>query len=68
MAILRSSEIRQLGAGEIESKLHELKKSLMEERSKLKSTGTTDKPGKLREIRRTIARIETIRGCKPKNA
>lgn len=60
MAILRAKEIRQLGEKEQADKLMELKNELMKERSKLASTGIPDNPGRLREIRRTIARIKTI--------
>ncbi|MFH1786360.1 MAG: 50S ribosomal protein L29 [archaeon] len=61
MAILRSKEIRQMKPAEVSAKLDELKQTLMEERSKLTAVGAADNPGKLREIRRTIARAETIR-------
>ncbi len=60
MAILRSKEVRELGEKERADKLAELKQGLMQERSKLASTGIPENPGRLKEIRRTIARIHTI--------
>ena len=64
MAILRAKEISQMEKPEIDEKLSELRAALMEERSKLRSTGMTDKPAAIRNIRRTIARLETIRRTK----
>lgn len=60
MAILRSKEIRQLTKEERQEKLGELKQELMKEVSKLASTGLPDNPGRLKEIKKTIARIHTI--------
>lgn len=60
MAILRAKKIREMGEKERTEKLNELKFQIMKERSKLASTGIPDNPGKLKEIRRTIARIHTI--------
>ena len=60
MAILRTKEARELNPAERKEKLEELQAALMEERSKLRSTGIADKPGRLSEIRRTIARLKTI--------
>jgi len=60
MAILRAKKIREMGGKERNEKLNELKLQIMKERSKLASTGIPDNPGKLKEIRKTIARIHTI--------
>ncbi len=62
MAILRAKEIRQLSKDERKEKLTELKQELMKEVSKLASTGLPDNPGRLKEIKKTIARIHTIEG------
>lgn len=61
MAILRSEEIRDLSAEELEEKLAELRNELLRERSNIASGGTSENPGRLKEIRRTIARILTIK-------
>jgi large subunit ribosomal protein L29 len=60
MAILKTKDIRKLGKEEIEKKLKELKLELAKERANIDVGSTVLSPGKIREIRRTIARIKTI--------
>lgn len=60
MAIIRFKELKTMKEDERAAKLVELKQELMKERSKVASTGLADNPGRMSEIRRTIARIETI--------
>lgn len=62
MAILRSEAIRDLSEEEMAGKLTELRKELLKERSMIASGGASENPGRIREIRRTVARILTIRG------
>jgi large subunit ribosomal protein L29 len=59
MAILRKSKIREMNAKEREKKLQELKTELLTLRSKTQ-TGSIESAGRVRELRRTIARIYTI--------
>jgi large subunit ribosomal protein L29 len=61
MAILRASAIRELSDKELEERLVDLKKDLMKIRGVLASGGMPEGVGKAREIRRTIARILTIK-------
>lgn len=61
MAILRSEEIRDMSKEEIDEKTFELRSELLRERSKIASGGVADNPGRIKEIRRTIARILTIK-------
>ena len=61
MAILRSEEIRDMSEGEMDDKIFELRSELLRERSKIASGGVADNPGRIKEIRRTIARILTIK-------
>ena len=63
MAILRSEAIRDLSEEEMAGKLTELRKELLKERSMIASGGASENPGRIREIRRTVARILTIRGA-----
>ncbi|MCD7781464.1 MAG: 50S ribosomal protein L29 [Methanosphaera sp.] len=59
MVILRSNELRNLSPSELQAKLDELRT----EYSTLVSKGAVagvDNPGKIRETRRTIARVLTI--------
>ena len=60
MAILRSLEIRNLTKDKLKDKVKELKMELMKEKGKVDIGGVADNPGKMREIKKTIARIYTI--------
>lgn len=61
MAILRSEEVRDLSPAEMDEKIAELKQQLLREKSMISSGGAPENSGKIREIRRTIARISTIK-------
>jgi len=61
MVILRSSDIREKDEAELESDLAELRKTLMKIRGGLASGGIPEDVGKVREIKKTIARILTIK-------
>lgn len=61
MAILKNKEIRALGESQREDKLRELRKELIKVRSQIALGSTPENPGRIREIRRTIARILTIK-------
>ena len=56
---MKTDEIRQLGAAELENKLAGLKEELFKLRFQAKS-GKLEKPSLISEARRTIARILTI--------
>nr|WP_245526755.1 50S ribosomal protein L29 [Methanothermus fervidus] len=45
---------------ELEKKLEELRAEYSKEESKAAASGAPDNPGRMRELRRTIARILTI--------
>jgi len=66
MAIYKSKALRDMSNEELEKKLQELRMELMKEKAKIKVGGVADNPGKIREIRRTIARILTIKKEKSK--
>jgi len=59
VALLRPNEIRKMSREERLKKLEELRAELVRLRAMAKR-GTLDKPAKIREIRRAIARILTI--------
>ena len=59
MAILRSSEIREMNETEMDEQLGQLKKNLMKIRGVLASGGIPEEVSKTREMKRTIARILT---------
>ena len=59
MSILKYREIEKMKKEELINKIKELRMELAKERSSAAIGGTVKNPGKLREIRRTIARIKT---------
>ena len=68
MAILRSNEIRKLETKEVDKRLNDLRLELAKERGNINIGGTVTSPGRIKEIRRTVARIFTIRTEKAKAA
>ncbi|MHA1238727.1 MAG: 50S ribosomal protein L29 [Candidatus Odinarchaeia archaeon] len=60
MAILRVKEIREMSNEERLKKLSELRAELAQQRVMVASGGAVENPGKIRAIKRTIARILTI--------
>lgn len=59
---LRAKQLRQMNKDEIEDRLKSLKDSLLNERSSVAMGGAPTNPGKIRSIRRQIARINTVLG------
>lgn len=66
MAILRSKEIWEMENDQIQEKLGELKAELAKNVSKSAAAGVYENPGKIKELRRTIARVLTIMNEKQK--
>ena len=60
MAILRAREAKGMGTEELEKQLQQLKTELSRERGAVASGTQAENPGKIRETRKTIARIKTI--------
>ena len=60
MAILRTDEVRNMNSTERQEELDKLKLELIRERAIASAGGAPENPGRIREIRRTIARIKTI--------
>ncbi len=60
MAILRVDEIRNMNPTERQEELDKLRLELIRERAVASAGGAPENPGKIKEIRRTIARINTI--------
>ena len=59
MAILRKRELNQMLPQERAKKVSELRAELTTIRTQVKSGGTVDNPSRVRELRRTIARLLT---------
>jgi len=60
MAILRVDEIRKMNPTEREEELDKLELELIRERAIASAGGAPESPGRIKEIRRTIARLKTI--------
>ena len=60
MAILKMRKARELGEKELSEKLKELYLELSKEMASSEIGGAVKNPGRIREIRRTIARIKTV--------
>ena len=60
MAILKAKEIREMDEKTISSKLVELKNELISLNAQVAMGTAPENPGKIGEIKRTIARILTI--------
>lgn len=60
MALLRTKEIRAMDAAAREKKLRELRDELMHERGVAAMGGAPPNPGKIRALRKNIARLYTI--------
>lgn len=56
---MKTSEIRKLKTEEIQEKVKESKKELLNLRIK-NATGSLDKPSKLKELKKDIARMFTV--------
>ncbi|EMA53132.1 50S ribosomal protein L29 [Halococcus thailandensis] len=61
MAILHSAEIRDMTPAEREVEQEELETELLNSRAVQAAGGAPDNPGRIKELRRTIARLKTIR-------
>ena len=59
MAILKSRKIKELSEKELAEKLKELHLELSKEMASSEIGGSVKNPGRIREIKRTIARIKT---------
>lgn len=60
MAILRPNEIRDMSLEEMEAELAELRSELAREKAVASAGGALENPGRVKELRRTIARLLTI--------
>jgi large subunit ribosomal protein L29 len=56
---MKTNEIRKLSTEEINKKITESKEELFNLRMK-QATGTLENPARIRELRKTVARLKTI--------
>ncbi len=59
MPVLRKREIKQMLPEERRKKITELRADLTTIRTSVKSGGTVENPARIRELRRTVARLLT---------
>jgi large subunit ribosomal protein L29 len=60
MAVLRLNEIRDMSPQERMDELDKMRDELIRERALSSAGGAPDNPGRIGELRRTIARVKTI--------
>lgn len=60
MAILKTAEIRDLDDSELNEKMRDMKQELVQEKGQIETGGFAENPGRIKEMRRTIARIKTV--------
>ena len=60
MAILYTEEIRDMTAAEREVELEELETELLNTKAQQAAGGMPESPGRMNELKKTIARIKTI--------
>ncbi|WP_342304295.1 50S ribosomal protein L29 [Methanolobus sp. ZRKC5] len=60
MVILRLNEIRDMSPEERMDELDKMRDELIRERALSSAGGAPDNPGRIGELRRTVARIKTI--------
>ena len=68
MAILKAKKIREMSDKEVKERMDELQLELFKESGAKEIGGTVKNPGQIREMRRAVARIKTIKKAKDKMA
>jgi large subunit ribosomal protein L29 len=61
MAILRMKEIRKMEGKDMDKNLKDLRLELSKERASINIGASAKSPGRVKEIRRTVARILTVK-------
>lgn len=68
MAIFRARDVRQLSDVELNEQMEKLKIELIQHYGKVSAGGSTENPGRIRELRRTIARMKTEQNIRRRSA
>jgi len=66
MAIIKKKKLREMSTKELDEKLKELRLELSKDIASSEVGGSVKSPGRIREMRRTIARILTMKKRKEK--
>ncbi len=67
MPLIRTEEIRKMSDKEIEDTLRKLRDDLLHEKGQAAMGGAPESPGRIRAIRKNIARILTVMNEKKKD-
>jgi len=67
MAIYRAKEVAQMSDTELVENIDKLRNELIEQRGKVSAGGAPDNPGRIRLVRRTIARMMTEQNKRREN-
>ncbi len=59
MSLIRKSEIKQMNEVQIKNKLEELRKEMMKINTQLSTHTTPENPGRIRLVKKTIAKLLT---------
>ncbi|MGN0847683.1 MAG: 50S ribosomal protein L29 [Kiritimatiellia bacterium] len=65
---MKTNELKELGAEELAAKIREARKELADLKLKLASKVDVEKPGRIRLMRREIARMLTVQNMAKKEA
>jgi large subunit ribosomal protein L29 len=68
MAIFRASEVSQFSDSELTEQLSKLELELVQDLGKVSAGGAPENPGRIHEVKRTIARIKTEQTKRSKEA
>jgi large subunit ribosomal protein L29 len=60
MAILRTEEMRDMDVSQLRERMNDMRKELVEEKGQIEMGGFAENPGRIKEMRKTIARINTV--------
>lgn len=66
MAIIKKTEFRQMTEKALKEKLNEIRKELIKVNSQIAVGTIPEKPGRIREMKRTVAKIHTQINIKKK--
>ncbi len=65
---MKTNELKELGAEELAAKIREARKELADLKLKHASKVEVEKPGRMRQMRRDIARMLTVQNAAKKEA
>ena len=65
---MKTNELKELGAEELEAKIREVRKELNDLKLKLASKVDVEKPARIRQLRREVARMLTVLAAAKKEA